>query len=395
MNSRKLKVLALVEAQVVTAPAKILLNFARDCRDSVELTLVTFVRAGESSTGAPSRNAFIAAAAQAGIPLETVPEAGRFDRTAITHLRRLCAQYRPDIVQTNSVKSHFLVSLLRPRDFGWIAFHHGYTAEDLKMRLYNQLDRFSLRACDRVVTVCEAFANQLRQRGVPREKISVIPNGIATDFIERDEAEVRAGRARFGVSADEALVLSIGRLSPEKGHRFLIDAAARLKQNRNAPACKILIAGSGLLEAKLAAQIKAAGVENFVQLIGHQSDVRPLFQMADLFVLPSLSEGSPMVLLESMAAHVPVVTTNVGGIPEAVTHDESALLVSPASPEPLADAIAALLQDRRRAARIAEAAFLRVRDHFSPSLYNQRVLASYQAVIAARASRQVGVSAAS
>ena len=395
MTSPKLKVLALVEAQVVTAPAKILLHFAQDCRDWVDLTFVTFIRPGTLS-----QNAFIAAAAQAGIPLETVPESGRFDRSAVAKLKGLCQQYRPDIVQTNSVKSHFLVSLLRPRDvapldFGWLAFHHGYTAEDLKMRLYNQLDRFSLRACDRVVTVCEAFAGQLVAHGVPRARISVTPNGIATDFVRPDEAASREARARFGVSPGESLVVSIGRLSPEKGHRYLVEAAALLKQKGNTPALKILIAGSGVLEAKLSQQIEAAGLADSVRLIGHQSDVRPLFQIADLFVLPSLSEGSPMVLLESMAARVPVVTTKVGGIPEAVTNGESAVLVPPASPEPLADAIAALLHDRARASHLAEAAFVRVRDHFSPALYNQRVLESYRAVFALRSSPRAGAPVAS
>ncbi len=382
MHSKKIKVLALIEAQLVTAPARIVLNFAQDCRDEVDLTLVTFVRERAETLGAAPHNSFTAAAADCGIPLLTVHESGRFDLAPVSQLKRLCREHKPNIVQTNSVKSHFLLSMIRNRNFGWLAFHHGYTAEDLKMRLYNQADRFSLRACDQVVTVCNAFAAQIENQGVRREKITVIPNGISNRFLQRDEQIRNEWRARLDIAPSDAVVLSIGRLSPEKGHKYLIETVSQITQAGSARNLRVLIAGTGLLEQSLNEQIRAAGLSETVKLIGHHADVRPLFMLADLFVLPSLSEGSPMVLLESMASQVPIVSTNVGGIPEMLTDHESALLVPPANASALGDAISQLLMARDNARQLANAAFERVRDCFSPELYNRRVLHAFESVMA-------------
>lgn len=384
---RKIRALTLIEAHVVTSPALIALRFARDCRHRVDLRLVTFVRSGQSQNGVSSSSPFLSAAAEYGVPVNIVHESGRYDLTAVSKLKQICDEHSPDIVQTNSVKSHFLVSLLRKRTFGWLAFHHGYTDEDRKMRLYNQLDRFSLRACDQVVTVCQPFAQQLQSKGVPPEKISVIPNGIPADFASLESSPVDEYRERFGVKRGESVVLSLGRLSPEKGQTYLIQAVSRLYESGQASNMVVLIAGAGLLEQPLKEQIRAAGLEGKIKLIGHQSDVKPLFRMADVFVLPSLSEGSPMVLLESMAAGVPAVATNVGGIPEAVENNKTALLVPPADPRSLADAMLALLMDRARAVRLATAASEHVRRAFSPELYNTRVLQLFQDVLARRGRR--------
>ena len=312
---------------------------------------------------------------------------GRFDLAALSQLKHLCREHQPDIVQTNSIKSHFLLSMLRKRNFGWLAFHHGYTAEDLKMRLYNQLDRFSLKACNQVVTVCNAFARDLgikvcAPRRSPsfrtafrRVSQSVHGGGGGSEQIARE------WRARFDVAPGDSVLLSIGRLSSEKGHQYLIDAVSRIAHSGSYPNLKLLIAGAGPLEQSLKRQIQAAGLKDSVKLIGYQDDVRPLFMLADVFVLPSLSEGSPMVLLESMASQVPIVTTNVGGIPEALTDRESAILVPPANAQALGDAILKLLTDRLSARHLADAAFERVRDCFSPELYNGRVLQAFESLM--------------
>ncbi len=387
MPLKKAKVLALLEAQqVVNSPARIALNFASDCRDRVDFTIVTFVRGEDRTADGTLVNPVPSAAAEVGIPCHIVREATRFDPNVILQLKRICKSHNPDIVQTNSIKSHFLVSMLRNRRFGWLAFHHGYTAEDLKMRLYNHFDRFSLRACDGVVTVCNAFISEVAQQGVRREKIFVTPNGISPGFIKPDEEIARRTRSHFGVAQHEKVLLSVGRLSPEKGLKYLIEAMALIGRSGSYPGLKLFIAGAGLLEASLASQISASGLSDTVKLIGYQIDVRPLFMIADIFVLPSLSEGCPMVLLESMVAKVPVISTNVGGIPEAVTDGESARLVPPGDCQVLSSAILEFLRNPEYARKFAEAAHERVKSSFSPQLYNRRVLSAFQRVMPQAAS---------
>ena len=370
--------MALMEARVVTGPAKNVLRFAADCQDQVDLTVVTFDRLAPSSPDAPP-NAFVAAARQMGIPVEIVPEQGRFDSAVVARLSQLFLRFQPDVVQTHGVKSHFLVLLLRHKAFRWIGFHHGYTSEDLKMRLYGQLDRLSLRRCLRVVTVCQPFARMLQRRGVKATSISVVPNSVRVELYRNDSQTARLTRQRLGIADNEKVILAIGRLSPEKGHRFFIEAISGLPST--VPNLKVLIAGDGPLLAELTSQIDSLQLSQTVVLIGHQPDVKPLFMIADLFVLPSLSEGSPNVLLESMAARLPAVATHVGGVPETIIDGQSGLVVPAADPSALRAAIAKLLLDSKLASQLADAAYTRARDCFSPAQYDARILSLYREVL--------------
>jgi glycosyltransferase involved in cell wall biosynthesis len=143
----------------------------------------------------------------------------------------------------------------------------------------------------------------------------------------------------------------------------------------------VLIAGKGPADSQLREQVSKSGLNQRVQLVGYWPDVSEMFSIADLFVLPSLSEGSPNVLLESMAAKVPIVATNVGGVPEHVSNGETAILVPPADSASLAAAMTELLSDRSRAALLASAAFDKARLMFSSAKYDERILNVYSRLI--------------
>jgi glycosyltransferase involved in cell wall biosynthesis len=379
---KRIKVVALVEANVVTGPAKNILRFAADCRNQVDLTVVTFVRSRDTKSDEESNNQFVLAVRSLGVPIETVRETGRFDFSVLDGLRRNCQHHRPDIVQTHGIKSHFLVSLLPRMSFRWLAFHHGYTSEDLKMWVYCQVDRWSLRRCDFVVTVCAEFANSLQSRGVRQDRIFVVPNSVRTDSSEATSADEI--RRRFKISCDTLVVLAVGRLSPEKGHRYLIDAVSRIISESPDIKLLVLIAGSGPAEKTLKRDVQRRGLDQRVKLVGYCPNVGALFSIADLFVLPSLSEGSPNVLLESMAARVPIVATNVGGVPELVNDGQSAILVPPGDARSLAKSMLELLVDRSRATQLAGGAFDRARLLFDPAKYDERILNIYAKLIDSR-----------
>jgi glycosyltransferase involved in cell wall biosynthesis len=373
----RIKVIALIEAHVMTGPAKNILRFAADCRDRVDFTVVTFVRSSGNASSAALNGQFLSGARSLDVPVEIISETGRFDVSVGASLRQICERLKPNIVQTHAVKSHLILSFFRKRTFTWIAFHHGYTYEDLKMRIYNQFDRRSLRASDYVVTVCNEFARQLINRGVRRDRIAVAPNSVRHDFIRADTTLSKETRQKLSISNDELVVLSIGRLSSEKGHRYLIDAISKINIRAPQLKVKLLIAGHGPCEANLREQIELLGLTEHVRMLGYCSDIKPLFLIADLFVLPSLSEGSPNVLLESMAAGVPIVATHVGGVPELVDDKKSAMLVPPAKADVLANSIYELLIDRSRARNLATVASERVRLMFSPEKYDERILDIY------------------
>lgn len=381
MPVKRIKVVDLVEALVVSGPAKNTLRFAVDRRERVELSIVTFIRSAAGNFEAASQNEFVSVARDLGIRVEMVRESGPFDLSVLGKLRRIVESQNVDIVQTHGIKSHFLVSLFPRRNFRWIAYHHGYTSENLKMQFYRQFDRWSLKRSDLVVTVCDEFAKGLARQGVSRERVFVVHNSVKTD---RNHCETKSRdevNQRWKKSPDEMVVLAVGRLSTEKGHRYLIDAVSQMVRKKPDLKMQVLIAGMGPADSELKEQVSKNGLHERVKLVGHCPDVSEIFSIADLFVLPSLSEGSPNVLLESMAAKVPIVATNVGGVPEHVSHGETAILVPPADSESLANAMTELLSNRARAARLASAAFDKARLMFSAAKYDERILNIYARLV--------------
>jgi len=384
-----LQVLALVEATTVTGPAKNLIRFCQmvqaDSTAGLSISIAAFHRRAladpESNAFAgPESNAFLDAVRAAGIELDVIPERGRFDSSVLPVLREIIARRRPDVIQTHAPKSHFLVrwaGLHRGR--GWIAFHHGDTAEDLKMHLYTQLDRWSLRAAHRSVTVCEPFADLLVGRGVRRERIQIVPNAMAAAPSEAQE-DVSALRDRLALPPAARVILSVGRLSPEKGHADLLAALRLVLRDRPQLAIKLILVGDGIERPALERAAAAPDLASSVIFAGHCSNVWPYYSLADVFVLPSHSEGSPNALLEAMAAGVPIVACKVGGVPETVEDGSSALLVPPANPAAMANALARVLEDPALATRLASNASERLVMRFSPDSRYQALLEVYRTV---------------
>jgi glycosyltransferase involved in cell wall biosynthesis len=376
-----LRVLVLVEAATVTGPAKNLIRFCETVQGDPGAGLAISIAAFQRRTAAGSEsNAFLDAVRAAGIELDVIPERGRFDSSVLAALREIVARRRPDIIQSHAPKSHFLVrwaGLQRGR--GWIAFHHGDTAEDLKMRLYTQLDRWSLRAANRAVTVCEPFADLLAARGVRRDRIEIVPNAMAAAPLVAQQ-DVGALRERLALPADARVILTVGRLSTEKGHADLLAAVRLLLRDRPHFAIRLILVGDGIERSALERAAAAPDLASSVIFTGQCSNVWPYYALADVFALPSLSEGSPNALLEAMAAGVPIVACKVGGVPETVEDGSSALLVPPSKPAAMASALARVLEDPALAARLSSNASERLVTRFSPEARYQTLLQVYRSV---------------
>jgi glycosyltransferase involved in cell wall biosynthesis len=369
---KSLRLLAILEADTITGPAKNLLQFAQCARGQVDVEIAVFRREGQS-------NLFIETAGRLAIPVHTMPEAGRFDLTVVRALRSLAGELKPDVVQSHAVKSHFLARASGlHRMAPWVAFHHGYTWPDLRARIYNQLDRWSLRGADCVLTVSEPFRRELVRRGVAAQRIEVVHNAIDPQWGRRDKSpEASAAlRARLGIGPETRVVLIVGRLSSEKDHGTLLEAMRRVRGT--APDAHLAIVGDGPERPRIEETVRRLGLVGSVTLAGQVPSAEPFYGIADICVLSSLSEGSPNALLEAMAAGVPVVATAVGGIPEMVTHAESALLVKPGDCEAMTNAIAALLNDGDLARRLAARAREIVLERHAPEARARRLVEIYR-----------------
>jgi glycosyltransferase involved in cell wall biosynthesis len=358
MTGPPLRVLALLEAGSINGTAKAVLEMAYEAKvdvtggRAIEIAVANFIRGN-----APTENSLTRALQSAQIPYFFIREKGRFDRSVIPQIRDFLGTWNADVVWTNSVKSHFLVNQAK-QVCKWVAFHHGYTSTDFKMRLYNELDRVSLPRADRVLTVCHPFAEQMRARGVEPSRIRVQHMPIRR--FSNSPEDAAALRAELHLEPAAKVVLSVGRLSHEKGHKDLISAFTRLRNEM--PDLHLVIVGDGPERAKL-----DRGTENIL-FAGQRDDAKRFYAIADVFALPSYTEGTPNVLLEAMAAGVPIVATNVGGIPELVTNERHALLVPAASPMEMAKALRRILQSPELRNELVQAADKVVEAH-SPRVY--------------------------
>ena len=377
MQFGKIRVLALMEGSSVTGPAKNLIQigtYGRDVSDATSLDLIVATYGRGDQTPAPLTDGL----AKAGLHAEVLMERQRFDTAVVAQLRALADRYRPDIIQTHMVKSHFLMRWSGLwRSHRWLAFHHGYTRVDRKMLVYNQFDRWSLRAAHHIVTVCQPFAEQLTSRGIPHGRITVQHNSVPP-FQPPNQAAVDRLRASLHIEKGVPVLLAVGRLSAEKGFADLIEAVAIAQ--RDTPGFRLVIVGEGPERHQLQAAVSRLGLTGRVLLGGHEDDMAPWYAMAYALVMPSHSEGSPNVLLEAMAAGLPVAATTVGGIPEMAIDGETALLVPPQNPQALARAIVTMLNNGVTAAALGQAGKKRAVERFSISSHYRSIIRVYERV---------------
>lgn len=218
---------------------------------------------------------------------------------------------------------------------------------------------------------CTRLAESL---SLPGEAVRCVPNGVSQPIGDR----VRA-RAALGLAPDERFILAVGNLYPVKGHRVLVEAAGLLANTPDLPQWRVAIAGRGDEEAPLRSRIEALGLQERFMLLGLRNDIGDLLAAADLWVMPSLSEGLPMALLEAMFSGLPIVSSRVGGIPGVLQDGSNGLLIDPDSPDRLAESLMVLLKNYELARLFGEQARSTALTQYSVQHMARRYLAIYSA----------------
>ena len=216
----------------------------------------------------------------------------------------------------------------------------------------HRLQRHAYRWAHRVVANSTAAARQVVAEGVPESRVTVVPNGI----------DLSRYRPR-PIGNSSFVVTTVANLRSEKGHDVLIAAAAEVV--RTAPSARFQLVGDGPMRKTLEAQVRALELDRHVAFLGHREDVPELLTASDVFVLPSRTEAFPNGLLEAMAAGVPSVASNVGGIPELVQDGVNGLLVPAGDAQSLARAILTLHDDGATAAAIGQRARATIEARYS------------------------------
>jgi len=258
-----------------------------------------------------------------------------------------------------------------------VATMHGsrYYAERLRRRL-------ALRAAftlgGRLVAVSNQVADHLsRDLWIRRARILTIPNGV--QWISSAQSSIRD---ELGLKPGDTLILAVGNLYAVKGHRHLVDALARIAERH--PHAHVAIAGRGDLDQSLRTQARGLGLANRLHLLGLRAEIPALLMAADVFALPSLSEGLPLALLEAMFAGRPIVASDVGEVRAVLNGGEAGLLVEPGSAEQLACALARLLSHPDEAKRLGDAAARRAAAEYDIARVTARYADLYRELLTAR-----------
>lgn len=255
---------------------------------------------------------------------------------------------------------------------------HGWTIHTNSVKLYEYLDRFFLRFFDKIIVVSDSIKNTLLNSRISAHKIEKIYNTVDCEMV-KNNASLNEIRKRFHLSQSDKLVGAIGRLSKEKGIDYLLSAGIEIIAKY--PDVKILIIGDGPERQNLETLAKQLRISKNVIFCGFQENVTEFYHLIDIVVLPSITEGLPMVLLEALTYSKPIVATRVGGIPEVITNGKTGILVEPQNPSRLAEGIIRILKNPEEANRMASEGRKLVEECFNSNDWNKKVEKIYQEIL--------------
>jgi glycosyltransferase involved in cell wall biosynthesis len=322
---------------------------------------VLVVAVGEHSMTAD--HPFRAPLDAANVPIRQVVLRPRAYLDERARIAAICREFAPEVVHAHGNRPDVVDSpVVRSLGIGSVSTHHGWTYGSLRNRVYEYLHTRSLRRGDAVIAVSESIARRLEAQGVPPDRLYVVQNAWAPVAEPLSRAEARR---LLDLPPDARLVGSVGRLSREKGIDVLVDAMGLLR-NDDVVACVI---GDGAERER--EQAHAERVAARIIWKGMVPSASRLIKAFDVFVQSSRTEGTPIALLEAIAAEAPVVATRVGGVPDVVSGSE-AILVPSENPAALADAIQRVLAKPEAAAERVRRAKLRLSSAFNSESWLDR-----------------------
>ncbi len=337
---------------------------------------------------------FTEAARARGVNPVVIPELGRSirparDLAALVKLIRLFRRLRPDIVHTHTAKAGTLGRLAAriARVPATVHTFHGHVLDGYfspaVTRAFLGVERLLARLTDRLVTVSPRLRTELLAMGIGRpEQVEVIPLGLDLERFRRAGPVAPALRGSLGLEPGTFLLGIVGRLVPIKDHASLFQAVALLQPQD--PPAHLAVIGDGEERLRLEAIASRLGLDRRIHFLGWRTDLETILQELDVVICASKNEGTPVALIEAMAAGVPVVSTDVGGVADLIAHGETGWLVRPGDPPSLAHAIRRLLGDQGLRARLAAAGRPVALERHGVAGLIRRVEALYAAVVAGK-----------
>jgi glycosyltransferase involved in cell wall biosynthesis len=369
-------ILHLRGSSFVGGPEQQLLHYAESERDGAfQIRLGTFVGPGEGSE-------FLRVAEARGFHILSLPCGSTGFRSALPTLVREMRIRRVDLLCTHGYKADIL-GVLAARASGTpvACFLRGWTSENGRIRFYEAIDRFIFPFAQRIVCLSEHQALRFRKRRLLASQIRIVQNAVDLPDIRAENiARIRKYvRELFGFPVDCPLIASAGRLSPEKGVHVFLDASAAIVERY--PETRFLIFGDGFLRGELEAKSRRLGLGDRLRFSGFITELRELLSGLDVLVNPSLTEEMPNIVLEGMAAEIPVVATAVGGVPEISAAGQAVMLILPGDPKSIVEAVSFMIQNPNAAKELAIRGRARVQQAYSSALQRVQLQTLYRGLL--------------
>ena len=307
------------------------------------------------ASGSKEKSGFLRSLEQRGIKTKKLKFLRReinpfFDLLAVIELATLIRKFKPDYLHLNSSKAGVLGSIAGFKKTKIIYRIGGWSFNDpwpwWKKKLFIAAEKTTAGFKDIIVVNNKKdYEQALKLKIKPRKGLRLIHNGIdtlKTEFLSKEEA-----RRKLKASPIDFIIGTIANFYPTKGVEHLIKAVKTLKDNFGKEGFKLLAIGDGQMKKNLESLIRYFKLEKEVVLLGQIPEAQKYMKAFDVFVLPSVKEGFPWVILEAMAAKLPIVATSVGALPEMVEDGKSGILVEPKNPQKLAQAIKYLFENER------------------------------------------------
>lgn len=334
----------------------------------------------------PEPGSFVGRMQSRGVDVRVVHLEPLLNLCALMRLVRVLSQERVTILQTHGARANFY-----GRVAGWLAgvpvvistVHNSiadYEGSGLKRWVYSTALRSTVRWVSRIICVSEAMRQSVIEDDPSTADLAeTVHNGVDAVWVKRVGGGEKV-RRELGVT-DGPLLVTVARLTEQKGHRDLIEALALLRDQW--PQLQCVCVGDGELKIQLEALAADRGLSSMCRFVGSRDDVMEFYAAADVVVQPSHSEGFPFVILEALAMGKPVIATSVNGVPEVIEHLKTGLLVKARDVAGLADAIQSLLEHPERAMQLGNAGRAVVQARFTVDRMVEKTVAVFDAALRA------------
>ncbi len=374
METERPRVLALIATPILGGPGKGLLQLARHLDSHhTELLLATFSYRGR-------RSELWRRAREQNTAIALLNQRFRIDPLPAIQALRLVEERGINLLQSHGYKSHLVAWWVAARTgLPWLAFAHGWTAESRKARLYNRIEQALLRRATLAVAVSRPLHETLTHLRGSRRPTELLLNAVDPQELRR-EAGGAALRARLGMAPQHLAIGCFGRLSREKGHVHLLQALAAL--GTTAARFKLVVVGDGPERAHLQTLSERLGLARCVHFEGYRENMGDYFDAVDMVVLPSISEGTPNVVLEALALGRPVLASRVGGIGDLIIPGVNGWLVTPGRSDELAATLQHIAAQPEDVAELGARAAGSLQACYQPAFRAQRLQELYCKLLA-------------